>query len=305
MTLLSLACWVFIPTVSKPSYSPKQLEESRLNLAERLVAISSSTGFARGQAIAEITANKTMLILQQKEEFYRQFKGDTLGAWHRLARQLEPAIKAHAPVAAAELAGSISVGARINGTSIWSLLAVEYEMLMSLGAEADKCTGVATDRSRSNDGGSAVVLGQNNDEEPSQWLDGALDMVLQLTDSSARTPAVLAYTHPGYPPYMGINQHGVTVLWQYIDDGSRNLEGGVPTNILIRELLAQRSVGDALLLLESVPVAVPNLVPWRLASRCAFGCQTCTWVPAGEILHLARRSECRQRCDRIHQRKRC
>ena len=57
------------------------------------------------------------------------------------------------------------------------MLAVEYELLMSLGDEAlaDKCTGFATQRAAE-----GVLAGQNNDEDPAGWLDGSLDVVLNM-----------------------------------------------------------------------------------------------------------------------------
>ena len=56
---------------------------------------------------------------------------------------------------------------------------------------------------------------------------------------------------------MGVNAAGLAVLWTYIDDGERNF-AGLPTNVLIRELLAQRSLDAAVALLRRVEHAVPN-----------------------------------------------
>ena len=76
-------------------------------------------------------------------------------------------------------------------------------------------------------------------------------------DNVPNDPAALIYTHPGWPAYMGLNHHGLSVLWQYIDTGERNA-GGVPTNILIREMLAQETLDQALDLLHRSPRMVPN-----------------------------------------------
>ena len=38
----------------------------------------------------------------------------------------------------------------------------------------------------------------------------------------------------GWAAYMGVNEAGLVVLWQYIDDTSRNFDSGVPTVVLIR-----------------------------------------------------------------------
>jgi len=55
---------------------------------------------------------------------------------------------------------------------------------------------------------------------------------------------------------MGVNSHGLSVLWQYVDNGERGL--GVPTNVIIREMLAQKSLSDALSFLKRVPRMIPN-----------------------------------------------
>ena len=68
----------------------------------------------------------------------------------------------------------------------------------------------------------------------------------------------LIYTHPGYPAYMGMNSHGLAVLWQYIDNGERNLENGVPTVVLIREMLTKSTLTQAVTYLREVPHMIPN-----------------------------------------------
>ena len=55
------------------------------------------------------------------------------------------------------------------------------------------------------DGPGSAVAGQNNDEDPAGWLDGALDHVLRYDADAAPdgAPAALIYTHPGYPASLG------------------------------------------------------------------------------------------------------
>merc|ERR1712202_83593 len=81
---------------------------------------------------------------------------------------------------------------------------------------------------------------------PRHWQGGSLDVVLRLQDSPSplpsdtnRTPGALIYTHPGIPAYMGINGAGISILWQYIDNGERAdpLSSGVPTCVVLREIL--------------------------------------------------------------------
>ena len=82
-------------------------------------------------------------LYQSKVKFYRSQHPEAMTMWRNLSKTLWPAIEKHAPVAASELAGASS-GGELNAT-VMGLLAVEYEVLMALGAEADKCTGFASE----------------------------------------------------------------------------------------------------------------------------------------------------------------
>ncbi|CAD7929286.1 unnamed protein product [Amoebophrya sp. A120] len=77
--------------------------------------------------------------------------------------------------------------------------------------------------------------------------------------------ASMIYTHPGQGAYMGLNAYGVSVLWQYIDNGERGQVSGceaVVTNTLIREMLLLPSAKHALAYLHAVYIqdliGIPN-----------------------------------------------
>ena len=55
----------------------------------------------------------------------------------------------------------------------------------------------------------------------------------------------MIYTHPGYPGYMGMNSAGVCVLWQYIDNGERACDKGLPTCVILREILKHSTAKEA------------------------------------------------------------
>ena len=99
-----------------------------------------------------------------------------------------------------------------------------------------------------------VICGQNNDELMADWLGGAADVIVHHTAGDGLQ--TLIYTHAGVPAYMGMNSAGLCVTWMYIDDGERG--AGLPTCVLIRELLTMRSVQEAVDYLERTPHAVPN-----------------------------------------------
>ena len=73
--------------------------------------------------------------------------------------------------------------------------------------------------------------GQTNEECILEWMN-ELDTVIHHVDNGKES---LIYTHPGVPAYTGINNQGLAVLWEYIDNGRTG--DGVPTNAIIRHLL--------------------------------------------------------------------
>ena len=238
--------------------------------AARLRSISGMTAEDRGRSLALELGESAQSLMATKIAFYSRIPG-ALDQWHAIANSSASAISKYAPITAAELRGAAAN--TLGSTAFWTLLANEYELLMWQGGDpppasllvgsADKCTGYAGIDSTSG----ISVAGQNNDENPALWHQGALDVVLRYgggdgasgtnATSAADAPAALVYTHPGYPGYMGINANGLAVLWQYIDDGERDYTR-VPTCVMIRELLAQPTLDAALALLEVARVAVPN-----------------------------------------------
>ena len=95
----------------------------------------------------------------------------------------------------------------------------------------------------------APFAGQTNDEDFSEWIP-YLDVVLKHQNTEG--PSALVYTHPGIAAYMGMNNAGLSVLWQYIDNGERAADGlGVPTNCIIRELLFYDDLDDAVAFSET------------------------------------------------------
>ncbi|MGB1027997.1 MAG: C45 family autoproteolytic acyltransferase/hydrolase, partial [Rhodospirillaceae bacterium] len=133
-------------------------------------------------------------------------------------------------------------------------LACEYEAWMEKSRGGEKCTGFIAANAGTPDPG--LLMGQTNDEDPAAWLGGGLDLVVHR--SGGADPDSLIYTHPGVPAYMGINAAGLVVQWQYIDTGERNLEAGLPTTVLIFEMLRRETLADAVAWLRETPRACPN-----------------------------------------------
>lgn len=220
---------------------------------------AAGTARERGESIGAATGERVRALLAAQDREHRDRDGLTLHGWLPAARRFDPFIREHAPVTAAEMDG-MAAGAGLPPDDLL-LLACAYEKYMGIAAAPEpapvagtdgRCTalGAACDATVAGD----VICGQNNDELIAGWLGGAADVIVHHTaDDGLQT---LAYTHAGVPAYMGMNAAGLCVTWMYIDDGERG--AGVPTCVLIRELLTMRSIADAVGYLERTPHAVPN-----------------------------------------------
>eukprot|EP00405_Crypthecodinium_cohnii_P025501 CAMPEP_0206490326 /NCGR_PEP_ID=MMETSP0324_2-20121206/43966_1 /ASSEMBLY_ACC=CAM_ASM_000836 /TAXON_ID=2866 /ORGANISM="Crypthecodinium cohnii, Strain Seligo" /LENGTH=357 /DNA_ID=CAMNT_0053970569 /DNA_START=179 /DNA_END=1252 /DNA_ORIENTATION=- len=179
---------------------------------------------------------------------------DGLSRWDEMAIAMAPVIEQHAPVTWQELEGAAAAFVPGVNRSVLLHLAVEYELYVETSREKhglmaavnEKCTGF----------GSPGLSGQNNDEDPSLYLDAAEDVVLAVRGCEGLSDSALIYTHPGWPAYMGMNGAGLAVLWQFIDNGEQRI--GVPTNVLIREMLTRPTLESALEYLQGVPRAIAN-----------------------------------------------
>lgn len=232
--------------------------------ADRLVSLPGDP-HARGRLLAQAGGSSILKLFANKRHVYASVAG-ALEKWTKLARQAAPYIRSHAPVAWAELQGMASAGISGLDEETLLMLAVEFDVYVDYTdvrgemVSKEKCTGFAT----------PGLAGQTNDEPPELYLHAEEDVVLSMeapqeelgqhvrSGNSTDSVSALIYTHPGWPAYMGVNSNGLSVLWQYIDTGERNLNGGVPTTVLIREMVAQPSLEAALRLLRQAPRMVPN-----------------------------------------------
>ena len=220
----------------------------------RLVRASGTAG-ERGESIGAATGERIRALLAAQDQEHRDRDGLTLHGWLPAARRFDPFIREHAPVTAAEMDG-VAAGAGLPEDDLL-LLACAYEKYMGTApapvpATDGHCTalGAAGDATVAGD----LICGQNNDELIAGWLGGAVDVIVHHTaDDGLQT---LLYTHAGVPAYMGMNSAGLCVTWMYIDDGERG--AGLPTCVLIRELLTMRCMAEAVDYLERTPHAVPN-----------------------------------------------
>jgi len=156
---------------------------------------------------------------------------------------------------------------------------------------------VDEDASGWQDGRCDAVVRLVNSGEDEARDDSTKSQALRQSSRLASAPTCAVYTHPGVPGYCGMNSAGLCVLDLYIDEdqqddtkGDSDLEGdpefvgvqiykvlddprrvktprstpisqpspGLPIDVTIRELLAHRSLKEAVAWLEAVPRAAPS-----------------------------------------------
>jgi len=211
--------------------------------AQRLIELKGDAR-TRGRQLGE----KTAAVL--REILATQFEGwpaARIQQRQARAKQQLSFIKDHAPRTLEEMLG-LAEGAGLDFDAVL-LRATGYDAAL-FEQSASACTAfVATGAATAN---GQLIGAQNNDEGAA---DGRGDFVALHLPSDDEPTAVI-YSHPGVPAYMGMNDRGLCLLWNYIDNGERG--DGLTTCVLIRELLRRASVSDALDFLRRTPRAVPN-----------------------------------------------
>jgi hypothetical protein len=94
-------------------------------------------------------------------------------------------------------------------------------------------------------------VGQNWDSSLENYWDGAMPILLKKKTKSG--PNVLAYAYPGLSAAAGINSAGVAISWN--STLRVELKVGVPTYVLVAEMLRQKSTGEVLEFIAKVPRA--------------------------------------------------
>ncbi|MBQ9068820.1 MAG: hypothetical protein IJ131_07135 [Eggerthellaceae bacterium] len=215
---------------------------------KRLVSVRGND-YERGLALGKQTGYSIRVNFLNRTRHYKEAYGYDYGEWVRKAQVYVPLIKEHTPHTYDEMRG-MADGAGVPFEHVLALT-TDYEITVAGGSIADKCTGFFAAGDYTSDRG--ALCGQTNDEDLGEWIP-FLDVAVRHTNTEG--PSALVYTHPGITAYMGMNDAGLAILWQYIDNGERAM--GVPTNCIIREVLFYDSLDDAVAFLQKVPHCIPN-----------------------------------------------
>lgn len=140
---------------------------------------------------------------------------------------------------------SMEIIEELKGIAEGSERSLEELVMVSLHEErsifkGEGCTALAaTGRATLN---GETYVGQNWDEGTEMYWDGDMPFLLKIRRKTG--PDVLAYAYPGIQSNAGINSNGICMSWNTIP--RLELKVGVPTYIIIADLLRQNTIGDAI-----------------------------------------------------------
>ncbi len=210
----------------------------------------SGNDFDRGVEIGNLLKDQITTNLLNQTRHYKSTTGYDFDEWVITCEKYIPLIEQYSPKTLAELKG-VASGAEMTLGQVLALTTAYEKSFYCENINSDKCTAFAATKSATLDG--LTICGQTNDERLDEWPH-ELDVILHHKDDAGLE--TLIYTHPGIPAYMGMNNRGLSVLWTYIDNGLK--QDGLPTNIIIRELLNYDNLDAAVEFLQTVPHAIPN-----------------------------------------------
>ena len=210
--------------------------------------VVEGNAYSRGVQIGKELKNQISINYQNQTKYYRDKEDFNYRKWGDMAKRYIPAMEKWTPEVMEEIKG-MAEGAQMELEQILALTTA-YEKSFSRDMISEKCTSFLLAPKATY--AQKVIVGQTNEECILEWMN-ELDTVIHHVDNGKES---LIYTHPGVPAYTGINNQGLAVLWEYIDNGRTG--NGVPTNAIIRHLLECANVGEAVEFLKMVPHDVPN-----------------------------------------------
>lgn len=209
----------------------------------------TGNAFERGEQIGKKLTFQIETNLVSQKLFY-QDSVEELEVWKEQMKRYLDYTEKLAPEVVEEMKG-VAFGSQLPFEEILYLYTV-YERSFFENLISDKCTSFAAQGEATVDG--SVICGQTNDERLDEYR-SEMDCVVHHKDLENGLETLI-YSHPGIPAYMGMNNHGLAVMWTFIDNGKR--QEGLPTAGIIRKLLSFKTLKEAYEFLCEIPHAVPN-----------------------------------------------
>ncbi|MFW6301308.1 MAG: C45 family autoproteolytic acyltransferase/hydrolase [Bacillota bacterium] len=169
--------------------------------------------------------------------FHNWFKhqGNNINKTRNISTSYSTSIENYSPAITAELKG-IAEGAEVDFSDILMISLNEERQLFinNNNCTSFAATGNATFNNR-------TILGQTWDNYL-EWHDNFKNLI--LIRRSDQNPDIISYTYPGMLAAAGLNSSGIAVCWNSVP--RLKLQLGVPTYIIIDEILRQTTLGNAL-----------------------------------------------------------
>lgn len=194
----------------------------------------SGSAYERGKKYGEkceTLVNRQISLLYSAAKQKKNWSKERL---LREARKYLPFVEDYSPEIADEMRG-LADGAKVKYEEIGALIAY-YE----LGESLLSCTCFAATGKATVDG--ETYIGQNWDGGIGGWWDGEESLLLRIIRDT--DPNVLTFVDIGFPVGYGLNSHGLALVWNSLH--CEESQFGVPTYIIVREVLQQKTIGDAI-----------------------------------------------------------
>jgi isopenicillin-N N-acyltransferase-like protein len=202
---------------------------------QRVVTLSGSPA-ERGNQYGRTLKDLINSLVQSHFSFYaRNFhisKDEVL----REANKYIPFIEDYSPEVAEEIEGT-AAGAGIPLQELVMLVAFPEMFYPRL---FQHCTAFAVGGEATF--GGEIFVGQNEDEGLDPWLNGECAVLLAIKRKEG--PDILTYTYAGVPSMKGMNSAGIAMCINAVTCEQAQL--GVPQLVVTRELLYQKTIGDAI-----------------------------------------------------------
>lgn len=166
---------------------------------------------------------------------YNEYQGVSLKESRDIIAKFLPYIKEYSPTLERELQG-IATGAGVNYADLIMISLNEERNIFNHG---NNCTVFAATGNSTKNG--QVIIGQTWDNFL-EWTENFSDLL--LIRRSKKDPDVISYSYPGMLAAAGLNSSQLAVCWNSVP--RLNIKIGVPTYLIIAEILRQRSLKDAL-----------------------------------------------------------
>jgi isopenicillin-N N-acyltransferase-like protein len=197
------------------------------------ILLTGGDAHERGRQHGELAQDRVGLSVERYMERFQHFAGLSPSAVRAKAAEFAPIIKAYDPELLEEI-GGVADGA---GFTLEELLAVNCRSEIMFGTPLPECTSFGLQPEATANG--HVYVGQNWD-----WAPDIKQTLILLIIEQAPKPTVVLLDEAGMIGRMGFNSAGIGLVTNTLI--SEQWQFGVPYNVLLRGILNQMQLSDAI-----------------------------------------------------------